>query len=136
MKVEVTRSTDNGIQTLGTMNVINENDAVVHTCYTLELPWKDNASRISCIPKGAYICTKRNATANIPYRHILINGVSGRAGVCIHKGNYHTQIRGCLLVGNKLFDINKDGQLDVQNSGVEFDKIMALMPDEFKLTIK
>ena len=41
----------------------------------------------------------------------------GRSGVCIHKGNYFTQILGCIIVGDSHTDINKDGYKDVTNSG-------------------
>ena len=39
-----------------------------------------------------------------------------RSEILIHKGNYYTDILGCILIGSDLADINKDGLLDVTNS--------------------
>lgn len=137
MRAEVTRvQPDNGIQTLGDLFVINEAGATVFKCDSLELPWKDNKKAVSCIPVGTYLCKKVPASKNIPYLHISITGVNGRSGICIHKANYARQLKGCIAVGASELDIDKDGQLDVTASGVTFDKLMAILPDEFKLTIK
>lgn len=137
MRLEVIRvQPDNGVETLGDMHVLNENDATILKVDTLELPWKENKRVVSCIPTGIYLCKKRAATANITYEHILITGVTGRSGICIHKANYVRQLKGCIAVGDKEVDIDGDGQKDVTNSGKTFDKLMALLPDEFYLTIK
>lgn len=142
MRIEVIRQSDDGTQTLGDMFVLNDEGATIFKCDTLELSdlnndgIEGNEKGKSCIPKSTYVCIKREATKAIPYKHILITGISGRDGVCIHKGNHYTQIRGCILVGSKEVDINADGKKDVVESGKTFDKLMAIMPDTFKLTIK
>lgn len=136
MELNLIRKSDNGTQTLGSLILKNEQGVIVFSCDTLELPWKDNKKKISCIPKNTYDCIKRESTNNIPYLHVLIMNIPNRDGVCIHKGNLYTQIQGCVLVGKGYGDINKDGQLDVLSSGVTFDKMMALLPDKFKLKIE
>jgi len=142
MILEVVRHSDDGKQTLGDMHLLNDAGATVFKCDTLELTDLNNDGIVgnekgkSCIPKGIYVCKKREATNNIPYKHVLITGIAGRDGVCIHKGNHYTQIQGCILVGDRLQDINKDGLPDVVNSGKTFEKLMLLLPSEFKLTIK
>jgi hypothetical protein len=30
-------------------------------CYTIELPWKNNEKRVSCIPEGKYFIKKRHS---------------------------------------------------------------------------
>jgi hypothetical protein len=53
----------------------------------------------------------------------------------IHSGNFHSEILGCILVGDKFKDINKDGQLDVANSKKTMVALFDMMPDKFKLEI-
>lgn len=125
---------DNGVETLSNM-VVLQDGVPVFTCASLELPWKDNQHDISCIPTGTYECAKTPATANIPYQHISILLVPNRAGCCIHKANFVCQLKGCICVGDKHVDINGDGQMDVSNSGVTYDKLMSFLPDAFQLII-
>lgn len=135
MEIEIHRRLDNGVETLGSLNVIS-NDATIFKCDTLELPYKDNQSKISCIPKGVYFCQKVGATKNIPYEHISVMEVPNRSGICIHTGNLYTQILGCVLVGCGYGDINKDGQKDILNSKLTYTKLMKILPLQFKLIIK
>ena len=127
--MEIVRISDNGTQTLGRLTFDG------FSCDTLELPYKDNARRISCFPPGTYICKKVGATKAIPYPHISITNVPNRDGICIHKANYVSDLRGCIGVGNGLADLNKDGQLDIINSKKTFEAMMALLPSEFTLTV-
>lgn len=73
-----------------------------HSCYSLELPWRDNARSRSCIPTGKYRC----AIVKSP-RHGRVYGVldvPGRSGVLIHSANFagdralgfDTQLEGCI----------------------------------------
>jgi hypothetical protein len=128
-KLIVKRNEGTGLQTLGEMTFGD------FKCKTLELPWLNNQSKISCIPYGQYTCEKKYATAAIPYQHVTILNVPNRSGIAIHKANYYTQLRGCIAVGENQVDINKDGQKDVTNSGSTFDKLMELLPKRFTLII-
>lgn len=134
MNAILTRQSDNGIQTLGDFELW-DNDKLKLSLKTLELPDKNNQSKISCIPKGIYKVIKVNPTENIQYKHFWISSVEGRSGIKIHKGNYHTQILGCVLIGLSYSDINNDGQLDVIYSGKALDKLLTLV-DEFELKIQ
>ncbi|MGR3221325.1 MAG: DUF5675 family protein [Candidatus Anammoxibacter sp.] len=133
------RTFQNNIQTLGEMFVV-KGEKVLFKCAALELPYKHNQLRISCVLNGIYKCIKRAATKSIPYEHILLLDVDGRSGICIHIGNWFTDILGCILVGTRHVDIKKngvyDGELDVASSGKAFNKIMKLLPNEFDLEIK
>ena len=120
-------------QTIGHMYVLDENSGTVYDCHTLELPWKDNKNSISCIPKGDYDVVKRTSAKF--KEHFHITDVDGRSYILIHAGNFHTQIRGCVLVGTDLRDINGDGLMDVVSSKVAMKKLLSIMPDEFKLKI-
>lgn len=134
--ITIFRQSDNGVETLGDLNVLKElKGPSVFKCDTLELPWYNNQNRISCIPKGVYKWKKVSKSDAIPYEHISILNVPGRAGVCIHAANYYTQILGCIVVGDKEVDINGDGQKDVTNSGSTFKALMKLLPTSGTLII-
>ena len=76
--------------------------------YTIELPWKDNARSVSCIPQGQYNCRPYSSAK---YRNVwtLLN-VPDRSSILIHAGNFASEVRlqagqhksdteGCILVG-------------------------------------
>lgn len=92
-----------------------KNAGATFTCKTLELPDLNNAPNISCIPKGTYnvIFTR---SLKFPLGTYEIQKVPNRSGIRFHAGNYYHQIQGCVILGNALSDINKDGELDVINS--------------------
>ena len=131
--VHLDRISDDGIQTIGRLNIFQD-EIHLFSCFTLELPWKDNKTNISCIPKGTYLV--------IPYKSsskgdvYLLQNVENRSYIEFHVGNYYSDIRGCILVGDDLRDINHDGIKDVVNSGNTFSKMKKIMNyEEFKLVI-
>ena len=64
-------------------------------CYTIELPWKQNRSRISCIPEGRYELRKRY-TPRFGW-HLLVVNVPGRDWILIHAANDALkEIKGCI----------------------------------------
>ena len=65
-------------------------------CLTLELPWRDNKRNVSCIPEGTYAVTK-----NPDKQAFNILSVPSRSGVQIHIGNKPSEIKGCVLLGEK-----------------------------------
>jgi hypothetical protein len=63
--------------------------------YTIELPWKNNQRRISCIPEGRYRIRKRY-TAQFGW-HCLVKHVANRDGILIHAfNNALTESKGCI----------------------------------------
>ena len=71
-------------------------------CDTLELPYINNERSISCIPAGRYkvrLRTERES-ATRDYLHLLVQDVPDRKWILIHIGNYPSQTKGCILVGN------------------------------------
>lgn len=112
--IQLTRKEDNGIQTTGVLKVF-DSSGVIFECKTLELPYLNNQKNISCIPMGEYTMRKRWSWK---FKKMLyeIEGVSNRSAILIHSGNYYTDIRGCVLVGDSFQDINSDGYMDILNS--------------------
>lgn len=115
--------------TVGVMNIGDE-----FRCMTLELPWKDNATSVSCIPTGVYECFKRVSGKN--GNVFELKNVVNRSYIQCHAGNYTSQIEGCILVGDSLRDINNDGIIDVTNSKTTLNKVLSLLPDTFIMEIR
>jgi hypothetical protein len=101
---------------------------------TIELAWKNNARRISCIPIGTYTVVKR--TSNKYGNHFHLINVPGRDMILIHSGNYYSDSLGCIIVGSEHKDIDKDGMVDVVNSKATLSRMFTTFPDRFKLVIK
>jgi hypothetical protein len=102
---------------------------------TLELPWKDNQRRVSCIPEGEYLVMKMPPTTKRPYEFFRVLNVPGRDAILFHPGNYTRQILGCILPGESHKDIDKDGIVDITNTTATLKILTALMPSKFKLII-
>lgn len=63
--------------------------------YTIELPWKHNQRRISCIPEGTYRIRKRYTTRF--GWHCLVQEVPDRDGILIHAfNNALKESKGCI----------------------------------------
>ena len=102
-------------------------------CKTLELPWLDNQTNISCIPEGIYDCIK---TVSGKFGEcIAVQGVDGRTYIRIHKGNFTRQILGCVLVGEKSYDFDGDGIPDVTSSAKTLRKLLDVLPVRFQLEV-
>jgi hypothetical protein len=112
-------------QTLGTLTFYDDHGFSFLELKTLELPWRENKNGVSCIPEGEYFLRKRKAHESGKFDHdhlILSDRVGGvtladtRSYILIHRGNFYTDIKGCILTGFDLKDINGDGLMDVTNS--------------------
>jgi len=100
---------------------------------TLELPWKNNTNRVSCIPVGIYpVIRRRSAKYGL---HFHVQNVPKRSYILIHNANYYWNLLGCIGVGETHKDINSDGDLDITNSKVTMNKLLAILPDKFYLKI-
>ena len=93
----IIRDTFTDKSTIGTL-FINEE----RFCDTLELPYINNESLISCIPQGSYKVRLRlpRESATRDYLHLLVKDVPNRKWILFHRGNTAKDTRGCVLVGN------------------------------------
>jgi hypothetical protein len=100
MKLSIDRTYEEK-QTKGYAAVFDVEGTVIFTFDTLELPWKDNQKRISCIPKGVYDCRVRLAeqSASRDYTHLIVDDVPNRSYILFHRGNSAKDSRGCILTG-------------------------------------
>lgn len=131
-KITITRYPDQTLQTLGDLIAENDKGERIKLA-TVELPWKDNRNQVSCIPPGDYPLTKFNSP-----KHglcFLIHNVPHRDMCEIHAANYSRELLGCIAPGLSHSDINHDGLLDVVNSRIALDKLLAHLPDHSTLEI-
>lgn len=64
-------------------------------CSTIELPWKENQRRISCIPEGKYALQQRYSL-RFGY-HLLVKDVPNRSYILIHAYNHALkESKGCI----------------------------------------
>ena len=125
----LTRLVDNGFQTLGLLEVLDENGNTLYALPTVELPWLDNKNSKSCIPTGNYNIASRTspkygdcfiiANPGGTRKEILAKGgpitgynTTNRTYVLIHEapaaqGNSSPWLLGCMAPGFK-FNTNQD----------------------------
>lgn len=120
------------LQTKGKV-VISEDDTKLMECFSLELPWLENAQKISCIPEGTYT-GKLRYSAKFNRFLFEIQNVPGRSSILIHIGNYaspkKSDVEGCILLGSSYGDINTDGIPDILNSTVTINKFYEIMGEK------
>ena len=71
-----------------------------HICFTCELPWRDNAPRISCVPPGEY--TLRRGRSVKWGRVVYLKDVPDRGPIRFTKGAYTLDIGGAIVVSNNV----------------------------------
>lgn len=67
------------------------------SCYTLELPYRENLRNVSAIPEGTYPCRIKNSPKR--GKCVALENVPGRSDILIHAGNTIKDTQGCILVG-------------------------------------
>jgi hypothetical protein len=93
-------------------------------CYTLEDPWRANATDVSCIPEGWYALAR--GTFKGIYSNFGFTSVPGRTAVEIHKGNTDRDTHGCVLLGSQV-TFDEAGHVSMANSTQAFDRFMRTM---------
>ena len=70
-------------------------------CNTIELPWRNNESRVSCIPEGKYLLEKRYSKK---FKwHIEITRVLNRGAILFHPANNaKKELNGCIAPVTKI----------------------------------
>lgn len=105
--------------------------------YTVELPWRDNKPKISCIPPGLYVCRWHISPKFGP--SYIITNVPGRSDCLLHNGNWagdealewFTNSDGCILVGHGRAVLEtptkkmQEAITGSKDARAEFERIMA-----------
>lgn len=117
-------------------------------CKTMELCWRDNKSSAdsnlaSCVPEGTYKVVKQQPKPSRNYGYFRFEYVPGRrvgpdnmSHILIHRITYVKDLLGCVGVGSRFHDFNKDGVPDMAESSVKMEWMFQNLPDEFLLEIK
>ena len=109
---------------IGLLDVLETNHQPIAT---LELPWENNKTDISCIPCGGYKCVKHA-------RGWHVQEVVGRTGILIHVGNTTADILGCIVLGMAIGELG--GKPAVLSSARALRLLEGLVGDEFILTVR
>lgn len=128
MELKITRIETGPEGTFGVMSI----DGKVFCC-TLELPWKDNAVGVSCIPVGKYECGARNSAKFGLVPEVL--GVKGRRDILIHPGNVLGDIQGCIMLGYR-FGVWPQGGRALYDSRMAMEAFRAASHGAKKLTLE
>jgi len=133
MKVAYLIRTYHPTHTRGVFVATDAAGNLLFQCVTLELPWLDNQPQVSCIPEGIYqVRTRRTDKFGLHYH---VQDVPGREWILFHPANYTSQLRGCIIPGFHLTDLNKDGIPDITDSKAALNSMLANLGGEFTLNI-
>lgn len=112
------------------------------SCFTGELPNRDNAPNVSCIPPGTYHCVW---TYSPRFKRMMfeVESVPKRGGIRIHSANlmgddskgYKRQLNGCIALGQTLGRIEGQKALLLSKPAIrQFEDLMNRQ--DFTLEIK
>ncbi len=105
---------------------IRRNGVQLLRVVSIELPWKDNANGISCVPAGDYpLVLERSAKFGKDLWEL--KDVPGRSECKIHVCNYVSQLEGCIGPGEEFRDIDRNGIIDVVKSEAALQRINTTM---------
>ena len=100
---------------LGFCFIKHEDGLIDYIGASLERGWRDNQNGVSCVPEGNYLL-KLEYSSRFRKNLWELKDVPHRAECKFHSANYWNQLNGCIALGNKHVDINKDGDPDVTSS--------------------
>lgn len=89
MELEILRTYHTG-STNGILTIDNS-----FQCYTIELPWRENLPKVSCVPQGRYELKRRYSPRF--KAHLWVCGVPGRSLILLHPANDALkELEGCI----------------------------------------
>jgi hypothetical protein len=111
------------------------------SCFTGELPDRENRAAVSCIPPRRFGCVWTFSPTFKRFMY-LITGVPGRSGVRIHSANlmgdkslgFKAQLQGCIALGERLGTMDGQKALLLSAPAVRrFEMFMAGRPFELEI---
>lgn len=92
---------------------------------TMERPTRGNEPNVSCIPVGEYHLFPKYYYRG-KYMAYEVLDVPGRTHILLHRGNYASDVQGCIAIGERVGINPYDGRMMVQNSTQAFRRMMDL----------
>ena len=126
-KIICSRIFGNENKTLSQNHLVAENGKHLIDYKGIELPWKENARRISCFPAGIYRAVAVQRYSNKKYA-LWIQDVPDRSQIMVHSANFVRDLLGCLAPGTQFADIDRDGIIDVKNSAYVMRQLQMHIP--------
>ena len=130
MELQLHRYKTNQLGTQGLLLINNK-----YFCHTLELPWLNNKTYVSCIIAGRYKLIQRTESGKAkrqkyfykgrPLENIMsngmieISGIPGRSMILIHKGNSTNDIQGCVLIGENIITYPSSSRVHTSQKAYE-----------------
>ena len=110
-------------------------------CYTVERPWVNNQSKVSCIPEGEYTLIKYN-TPKFGNVYAVVGGTLSlypdnehqRSAILIHPANVSSDLEGCIGLGDTLGYVKS--QWAVLNSAVTLRSFMHITDGKDNIPLK
>jgi hypothetical protein len=107
--------------------------------FTVELPDRDNAPNVSCVPFGDYVIRKHNSPKFGKCLKVFdkdgVSEVSGRSEILIHAGNTTSDTEGCILPCVKISF--ETGSAFGENSKIALTTLISFVgDDDVGLTIR
>lgn len=133
--VEVKRLWSDKNQTLGVLTIRGKSGQPIFACLTLERGDMGNKKMISNCPKGEYPLVLEYSP-RFQTKLYELKDIPNRSEIKIHASNFWRQLNGCIALGLKLKDLDKDGYFDITNSRNTVKAFHAAMKDVKKTTIK
>ena len=129
--ITLTRTTNTSAGVLGKLSVLN--------LHTIELNWRENKRKVSCIPTGTYVCEFKASPKFGMCDHVL--NVPDRSAILIHAANFaglvslgqRADLEGCIAFGTSTGELY--GQPAVLNSKAAIREFVRFMKKE-KFTLE
>jgi len=121
-------------QSFGVFTVLGEDNQPLYTSMSLERGWVNNTKMVSCIPAGTYKIVLEYSN-HFKQRLWELKGVPGRSECKIHTANYWRQLNGCIALGDKAYDLNNDGWMDITRSAYTIKEFHTIMGEDTEASI-
>ena len=121
---------------IGHCYIIEDTTGIVeYVGCTLERGWRDNQKNISCVPEGSYPL-KLEYSPRFRMNLWELYEVPKRAECKFHAANYWSELNGCIALGAKFKDLNKDGAPDITSSRNTMKLFHKMLEDQVESEVK